>query len=100
MKKRLCAGALLAAFTVFLCLQPAAVAQKDMPAGTVAVSYTHLDVYKRQSWAFQVESPLTVVSSTPADNTWGMPASTGIQFCFSQVVSSIDPAQLEITRCV
>lgn len=35
MKKRLCAGALLAAFTVFLCLQPAAVAQKDMPAGTV-----------------------------------------------------------------
>lgn len=55
---------------------------------------------KPVSWAFQVESPLTVVSSTPADNTWGMPTSTGIQFCFSQVVSSIDPAQLEITPAV
>ncbi len=53
-----------------------------------------------QSWAFQTESALTVVSTTPADQSSGMPLDTGIEINFSRIVAQDAQGYIEISPAV
>ncbi len=50
-----------------------------------------------QSWAFQTESALTVVSTTPADQSSGMPLDTGIEINFSRIIAQDAQQYVEIS---